>query len=311
MLPPITAMLRAAAPDLFQAADIIVADESVPEPMRAYHAGAMLWPSAAELMSAGVLPPEWGQTALPPACYKALAAACIPILRAAVHLQEIADPSIPLPELNQALGTLLAQAEPLGPVPWGVMITVLLRGFPHADAALRAATAMRVDRTMRQAGDACIDALWAWLEPGPEALGLRDLAEAASDLHGRGLLLAQLARDPQLRRRAATAQAELHAAGARDLAREAEAHLLVPLRGLPPDQSASDQAITALEYAARAMRRIDIELRRLRQSTPPETMLQQAADEVHASAALPAIDRERLVDILLGRHAASLALPVA
>ncbi len=309
MLPPLSAMLRAAAPDLVQAAELIIADQSVAEPMRAYHAGSLLWPTIGELVATARLPAEWHQTALPPACYAPLAAACAPVLRAALHLQEIADPSIPLSELNQALAALLAQQERHGPGPWGVMLTVLIRGFPHADAALRAATAMRVDRAMRQAGDACIESLWSWLEPGREALGLRDLAEAAGDLRGRGLLLAQLARDTQLRRRAATAQADLHTAGARDLAREVEAHLLAPLRALTADQPAPDLIVTALEYAARAMRRIDIELRRLRLGTAPETLLLQAADEVRANPALPAIDRDRLVDILLGRHAASLAWP--
>ena len=70
-------------------------------------------------------------------------------------------------------------------------------------------------------------------------------------------------------------------------------------------------ALTALEDEARAVRRLDIEIRRFGRLAGDEERLKQAAASVQAQSDLAAMDRARLLEILLGPQPGGLDIAAA
>jgi hypothetical protein len=128
---PIAALMERALPDILPAVQALIGDTGLPEACRAARVGALLWPRAA------TVPPEWQAAGLPPAAFAPLAHACALCLGAGSPIEGLDDPGIPEAELNRSLTAMLTGAESDGAIAWGMLLTVLLQRFPHAEAPRR------------------------------------------------------------------------------------------------------------------------------------------------------------------------------
>jgi hypothetical protein len=283
----------------------IIADGDVPEADRIDMAGNRLWAPAAEVLGNAAPPADWGTTSLPPAAFSSLAGAAALVLRDAWALVELTDASVPANEVNQSLSAMLSASEAAGAQGWGLLLTVLLQRFPTAEAPLRAAITMRTDRAMRDAAAAALEAAWAWIEAATTDLGLGDPGEAAAELRRQVALLDELSRDPPHRRRAADLQAALRTACATRFATGVQQRLLIPLQSLTAAEAADGGVLAMLESDARALRRLDIDSRRLGCGAAHDARLAEAADAIAARTDIPLVDRARLIEILRGPQAAA------
>jgi hypothetical protein len=296
-------LVRAAAPDATREAETIIEDSTRPEALRMLQAGQLIWPAAAHCLRAAAVPAQWASTALPPATFRPIALASAVCWAAALPLLRLTDPGVTAAELNQGAAALLNEAEADGAVPWGALLLTLLHQFPQADEVLHAATAMRADRAMRQIGEACLESSWQWVEQGTVGPGPADPAEAALELRQQNMLLEHIGRDPKHHRRAAGLQTALRAASAERLATAVQERLLAPLQVPAAILPHDDASITALEEDARGLRQFDGEIRRLTKGAHHEPGLQAAVSAINARSDIPAIDRARLLEILLGPQA--------
>ena len=299
----LVSLVRAAAPDATRAAEAIIEDSTQPETMRILQAGQQIWPAAADCLRAAPVPAHWASTALPPATFRPIALASAVCWAAALPLLRLADPGVTAAELNQGAAALLNEAEADGAVPWGALLLTLLHQFPQAEDVLHAATAMRADRAMRQIGEACLEASWQWVEQGTVGPGPADPAEAALELRQQNTLLEHIGRDPKHHRRAAGLQAALRAASTDRLATAVQERLLAPLQVQGAIQPQDDASITALEDDARGLRQFEGEIRRLTKGAHQDLGLNSAIAAINARGDIPAIDRARLLEILLGPQA--------
>lgn len=308
---PMASLVQRAAPGSAAAVEAIIANTALTEPDRVHLAGRVLWPEAARVLRTEPMPAEWQQNALPAASYPSIATGCALCLAAAPRLLELSDPGFPPQDLDVALNAMLIAAEPAGALPWGMLLTVLLQRFPNAEAPRGAAIAPRADRAWRETADGALQSAWTWIE---QAAATQDCAAALDDGSGmrrQATMLERLAQDPAQRRRALALQTELREVSLRQLDMAAEDRLLMPLRTLSPAQATEAATLCQLEQDARALRRMELDIRRLGHAAPQEARLQDAAAAVAARADLPPVDRARLIEILLGPEAAITALRAA
>jgi hypothetical protein len=267
-------------------------------------AGRILWADAAAVLRSSPVPPEWSATGLPNTAFRDLARGCGTALAAAWELQLAADPAIPAVELNETLADLLAAAEADGPVGWGMRLTMMLQRFPHATAPLQAAAGKRANRDMRQAAETAMEAAWAWIETASERLDDDNLPAVTIQLKRQVTLLGALASDMTHRRRATALQTNLRGASMARFDAALETLLLSPLRLMSPAEAGTDDFSSHLEESARALRRLDVECRRLGSGATLDARMNDAAALITRRADMPAMDRARLVEILLGAQAA-------
>jgi hypothetical protein len=296
---------RRSLPGVVADVERIIADDALSETDRIHLAGRLLWAPAAAALGNAAPPPDWQATSLSAASYTSLAAAAALVLKDAWAMVELADPSVPVDEVNQSLSAMLGAAEAAGAQGWGMLLTVMLQLFPAAEAPLRAATTMRADRAMREASASASEMAWNWIEGATRDLGLGDPAEAASVVRRQIALLDNLSREPANRRRATDLQTALRTACATRFASGLQQRLIAPLQSLTPAEAKDGSVLDMLENDARGLRRLDIESRRLGCGAAHDARLVEAAAAIAARTDMPRVDRVRLVEILRGPQAAA------
>jgi hypothetical protein len=312
---PIAAHIREALPYIAAEVDRIGARKDESDTDRESAAGRILWSDAAAILRVSNVPAEWSTTGLPASTYRGMATGCAAVLGAAWRLHMLGDPGLPSAELNDYLNALLAECEPDGGVPWGMLLTVILQCFPQAEAPLHAATAQRANRDIRAAAEMALATSWAWIEAAtadPVAGDAENLTDITTQLHHRIGLLMHLADDASHRKRAISLQAELRQASTRLFIMAVDSVMLAPVALLAGTDAVGDATVHDLEAGARAIRRLDFECRRLGGCGPAhDSRLNDAGAHIAACNALPPVDRARLIDILLGARAALKLLPAA
>jgi hypothetical protein len=303
-VPPVLALVRRALPAVVPAVEAIIAEAELPEADRMASAGRLLWGKAGDVLAGAEAPPEWRAISLPEGVFGGLAAAAALVLNQAWPLVELADPSVPDTEVNQTVSAMLTAAERAGPLAWGMLLTVLLQRFPASDAPARAAGAMRMDKAMREAAEAAMDAAWGWIEAATADIGLGDPADAAAVARRQVALLEELSQDPANRRRTTELQGALRAACAARFEAGVKQRLLKPMESLSAAEAADSGMLGILESDARALRRLDVDSRRLGCGAAYDARLAEAAAAITARADIPPVDRARLVEILRGPQAA-------
>ena len=304
-LEPMASLVRGCLPSVAATVDRIIADSGVPEGQRVAAAGQLLWSPAAEALRGTEPPADWRDSGLPSAAFAALSGGASMVLQQAWRMVELADPSIPVEEVNRALADVLTASETEGVVGWGMMLSVMLQRFPQADAPRRAASAMRADRAMRDAADAAMASAWAWIEASTRNIGLGDPAEAAAIVRRQVALLEELSREAAHRKRATELQTALRAACASRFEAGVRQRLLAPLQALSPAEAEDAGVLDMLETDARGLRLLDLESRRLGCGAAHDARLEEAAASVAARGGIPLVDRMRLVEILRGPQAAA------
>ena len=280
--------------------------------------GGWLWPRAARALP-DAAPPAWeAATALPAADYGPLAGLCRAVWAegVAIHAALRAAAEGPPAELVRAALAPLAEAG-AGPLRAGLATLLSRAARPGQVIATAAALGPK-------ARAAVLPALEAELErpplPSLSALAPRQAAEAVAaaarrleDLAGCGLLGATQRRRLHALRRAAeeACRARLQEGG--------EAQVMAPLGALLGQGGAApDAAIAAIEAAARGLRVLALEARRLDagSAAPPERVLQALTPRLRALASRAAaeggpgvMDLARIVEILDGPDAAAALLP--
>jgi hypothetical protein len=302
---PFVGIVRRALPEVVADVERIIADTDMPESARVCAAGHALWARAGETLQGAALPGDWHETSLQPAAFKSLTASVAGVLSVAWQLVELADPSVPEAELNETLSALLDAAEAKGALAWGMLLTVLLQRFPTAEAPRRSAGSMRADKAMREAAAASMEAAWTWIEAGTRDLAIGDPAEAADVVRRQVKLLEELSRDPANRRRTTELQAALRDACAARFQTGVKQRLLAPIQSLSAAEAADGGLLAMLEADARALRRLDMDSRRLGCGAAHDARLAEAASAITARTDIPSIDRARLVEILRGPQAAA------
>jgi hypothetical protein len=306
---PLAEQVHAALPYIAAEVDRMGATPQEPSAELIGAAGRILWSDAATTLSSGLVPPSWAAAGLPSVAYAELAAGCATVLAGAWRLFELADPAVPSAELNEALVDMLREAEGHGPVPWGMLLTIMLQRFATAPAPLLATAAKRANRDMRQAAEHALEAAWAWVEAATGDPEPEPLEEQAVELRLQVGLLAELARDATHRRRATALQAALRSASTARFVASMDAVLVAPLQGISTTAPVPDAVMTGLEHSARALRRLDTECRRLGSAPTHDAKLAEAAARITARDDIPPMDRARLVEILLGAQAAMRLVP--
>jgi hypothetical protein len=297
-LQPLTAVVEAALPELTVRVNAMVAGKTTQDEAAVLAAGALLWPAAAAVLQAARdPPPEWARACLPPSSFLPLAHAAGVCLSVSWRLAELADPTMPAPQLDTNLGAMLRLAVPVQPLGWGMMLALLIMQFPGAPMPRDAMLHCGAASPQRPASDAVLRHLWAWIDDALTGAPA-ELAGTAAALRRRTVLLHALAGERAHRAQATeklTALRQIYGAHLTALVGE---RLIAPLAALTaaPD----DGQMARLEAAARGLRRLAADIRGLGGLAVAETVMQDAAGIVALNDMLGPIDRARLVEILDG-----------
>jgi hypothetical protein len=295
---PLTSLIRHALPAQTEAVELGIAHQKDTDRAAIARMGEMLWPAAAPVLLGATAPPQWQQAGLRPADFSALAQAAAAVLAAAPHLRALEDASLGPGDLNAALSQLLEEAARAGPLGWGMLLTILLERFPQADAPRNAAVLPRTDKGLRMVAEAAQAQSLRWVEQATNISGLGDLHDAADAAHRQVTLLEKYHTDPAHRRRATELAAALRVCLTAQLEAGVQLRMVEPLSSLPTGLAAN-VILDRLEDDARALRRLELELRRLG-GQAAQAQLRRAADAMMAHTELSPMDRARLVEILLG-----------
>lgn len=267
-------------------------------------AGSVLWPAAAGVlaMAAGALP-AWEAAGLRAPDFVPLASALAFVLGEALAIADLLDPGLQGAEREPEIDRLLDRAAGRGPLAWGLLFSILTARLPESPALRRLVATPPQERALRQAADEVIGLALTAMEQ-PEGGRAHTFLADESRLATRQIaLLDALMDNPAHRRRAVAAQANLR----RNLQERMEnsvRHRLAPaLRALPADAEEQAAVVAVLEQEARAVRKLETELRRLG-GTCPDPALRAAADLVATTPALHGMDKARLIEILAGPGAA-------
>jgi hypothetical protein len=263
-----------------------------------------LWADAAAVLRGSAVPPGWAETGLPAKAASGLARGCATVLASAWRLQLLNDPTVPPAEVNEVLASLLREAEAESPLAWGMLLAVLLQQFPQAHFLLTTGAAKRANRDMRVCADAALEMAWQWLERASEGAVDDDVYLAARTLRRQINLLDGLAQDAGSRRRAVEVRRNLGRACVSRFSANMDTSLIAKLHATSAATSLNDAEMVQMEANARALRCLDAECRRLGIANELDGRFQQAAETIAASRHLPAMDRSRLIEILLGAQAA-------
>jgi hypothetical protein len=302
MILPLSALVSRALPHETAAAEAIGIALDLSAVERVCAAGAVLWQPAAAVLRTAAEPPEWRSNALPPALFPPMAAAVAVCLDMVHRLDALADPTMQNGEREFGLADVLRAAEQVGPLAWGMQLTIVLQRFPLAEAAHKASR--RADAVLRGAAVSAQTAAWGWIEAAADDLSFAEPAEAATDLHRQICWLEVMAGEAGHRKQAAALQTRLRAACATGFQAALTDRVIAPMRQLLPATMADAGTLDMLEADLRGLRCIDVEIRRLGGGAAQDKMLRDAAAAVAARPDLDAMDRLRLLELLLGSQAA-------
>ncbi len=276
--------------------------------------GGILWPKAAAILEQGRMGPEWrAATGLGTADHGVLARACAVVLRVAPDLDAIASHAAHGGVLDTAAlaRAVMAAATPLET---GMLLAVAMTRFPAAHnlaAAMGDAAGGHLDPKARAAVDSAIDFMLMSIDEGTTSS--LDLAEAAKETARIAGLLASLEQPgPSFRpSRKARAEALRRKVDQQQRGRfTAEIAKRVVGAAARLAATASDADIEELEASMRDLRRFEGAGRQLGGAEHYDRELKAAAAGVR-DLPLPAADRLRLVEMMIGAEAALRLMPDA
>lgn len=265
--------------------------------------GRILWPAAAKTLLQPGVPATWDGTGLSGTIYAALATAIATLLAEAPALEAISAEAASrlLPPPRALIESLLSRVGARNPEALPMAIILLLNRLPQAAGIV-------AERTNQGAADKAADLLLRQLSENAQTEqqiaggSLTDAGEAAGRI---AMLLRQLEETDtdsrlrdilhNLRQRLDVGCRARFESGLRD-------DLLAPL-----ETSSDDFCPSAIEKAARGLRVLETEARKVGGGTVYDTMLEQAVDKLTGGVAadrLTPVERMRLVEILAGPDAA-------
>lgn len=265
--------------------------------------GARLWPAAGAALGEAAQaapPPDWAAAGLSGHGFAELLVAVGAILTHAPALQDLLADQAAGRLPPAAVEALLRAILPRGPESWAMIVALLLRRLPQAEAVIRGFSGMR------PASERAIEAVLHHLAQDPTAddIVAAPLDEAAREVERLSCLLEGVGAGagPARRRTLHAIRHRMDAACRRRFADAMQAELLEPMAVLPPGADAA--AVERLEATARALRGFEGEARRI--SAAPQdydALLRDAAAVVEAfddRGGFTRADRVRMVELLAG-----------
>jgi hypothetical protein len=305
---PLCAVVTAHLPELVTRVEEMIAGVTTRDVFAIGEAGAVLWPqAAAALIAAETPPPAWEGARLPAKTFRPTAQAVGACLAQAVALEGFGDPTLGVADLDVKLGAALRHAATIGPICWGMMLTLLVCRVPHASLPRGILMNQSAGTVRREAANAALEHVWAWIEEAAEGSPV-DLGEAAGALQERAVLLAAVSGEKAWRKRAGGLQAQLRQSYSEHLVEATRERLVMPIATLA--ESPEDAAMTRLEQIARGLRRLALAVRLLGPAPTVDRALREAADAVWGCASLAPVDRARLIE-LLDEPEAAMRVPIA
>ena len=311
VIPVIAATLRQAMPDA-EAVERLIRGRITAETDVVEHAGGMLWSRAATLLQTPPPPIGWDATGLALTAYLPLARRIGAMLSQADRLSRLANDAargLSPPDIR-LIQSMIAAATTFESPAQSMLIALLLSRVPEAAPVLaRVATSLgpRGEALLRESWDDASGLLVDQLErPGAaeDQLGGADLTDASATARRLILLIAALETDTipparrdrlgQIRRRVAASCEAL-------FTERMTAALLEPLRAGCPDPAHD------IEAAARGLRALETEARRIAGGKLFDTLLSEASNTLRDAATLNVLERIsaiRLMEILAGPEAA-------
>ena len=319
-IPPLADVVNASLGEAAATIETIIAGRSMADQDAIDAAAALLWPRAGEVLAAAPCPAGWTQAGLPETAYASIAEIAATVLRQATRIDALAHGIFPEGEsAADALNVVLDHAQADGPVAWRMICLLLLLRLRQKQDVLRAMTTSfrQRDPAIRIAGDQAIEAALDHLERqghlerrGPSSG--QDIADAAMRLRHTVALLNGIVADgvgPARARRVTVIRAKVDAACQSQMKSGLAAQVLTPLAlitAAPMDEAAAILCLDGMEQAARSLRALEIAGQMLGNAAPYATLLRNAADQIHATAAggaLEPADQARLVELLVGPEA--------
>ena len=294
---PLTKIVRASLGAVAEALDPVIGAIDTTDSAAVARIGAQLWPLAGRALAASEAPPSWAAQGLPKAAFMPLQLAVGFILGAQEQLANL--PPVGGEYVEHCLASLLTAAGECGTQCWGMLLALLLQGFPSAETPFRAAVSRRPDKAGDAAARAALDLAAEWIENSAVERGTLDLTQAVDEIGRQIVLLDCFSAEPALRQEAARLRVALQAACVARF--EAGLNGCIGARlATAPDRV----AVGGMEQDARTLRRMEIQARRLGDGPDYDRKLRQAADSIAATPCLDRMDRVRLVEILVGAPAA-------
>ncbi len=312
-LTPLSDAVRLSAGSVVGEVDALIKDRAQSDESVIAAAGERLWPEAARALMTSPPPHSWAESGLPPELFAPLARAVGGALQHAVPLRLLAaEARQGLPIRAETLDGILDGARVSGVDAWSMTLALLLGCLPDAARLL-----LRLDELATRPGavarqrldtvlSSALDVLEAPAVAGPLTV---DLAEAGIAIRRAGALLDALDRpstSPALRQRLASVRQAVDARGLAQFEQAVAERLLAPLQGTQPDLDPID--IRSIESMARDLRQLEQAGRRVGGSGPHyDRSLRHAAELLKGAPSRPeltAIDKIRIVEILLGPEAA-------
>jgi hypothetical protein len=275
-------------------------------------AGALLWRSAAWVLLDAKPPLEWETTGLSMQVCRPLARRIGALLFQADRLRHLtlnAAEGLAPPDA-EVLRTIVDEVIKCDPDAQPMILALLLARIPEAAPALAKVAILMGQRggaSLRHAGEQAVDLLLDQLEAlgGSEArMGGHDLMEAGASVRRLTSLLGALETEhmpPDRRDRLTQIRARIKTECQALFVERLSTDLLDPLRACSPDSG------WELEAAARGLRALETEARRVGDDKAYDVLLRQAADMVRETTAQGGLDRVeglRLMEIVAGPEAA-------
>ena len=275
--------------------------------------GRWLWPAADEPLSAIDVPMEWQKTQLGDPAYRKLAPIIAALLAQAPALDLLCERTANglLPPDPESVTAILMSVRGKCPVALPMIMTLLLTRLPKSMAVVDRMRGGPDDSTFHAALEQATDRILGLLieDDGTEArLATGSLADAGAAVGQIASLLTQLEStdvSPERRRQLVAVRQRLDIGCQARFVSGLEDDLLMPLQALGSPSDATD--ITSLEAAARGLRVLEHEGRRIGSGALYDLMLEKASEAIKGTAMrdrLTGADQVRLVEILSGPDAA-------
>lgn len=314
-LAPLAAVVRAALGPRIDPVNALIDGRTVCDAEIVERAGGLLWQAAAAVLAQAPMPADWTAAGLPASLHAPLTGAIVAVLEQAdAHQTAAMEAAAGLPVDPGMIERALDRAASAGPAGWSLVLSVLLGRLPAPDVVLRQAdgwTTRHGSAALRAAMDQVLDAQLESLEARDamtEDMLTADLATASAEVHRIAALLDGLGGEPSpaaLRARVAAIRRRLDASCRARFANDLTEEFVAPLQAMirRPDPAAP----LRLEVAARHLRTLETEARRLGGASTYDALLHRTAEAVRGIApetGLGRADKLRLVEILAGPDAA-------
>lgn len=308
VLLPIAATVRHALGDAVEEIDRMIAGRTLSDAAVVEQAGTVLWPRAALILATPPPPIRWKETGLAEHRYPVLAQTIAGVLQRLPALRELIaeDRTGAFPLTDARLAPLLSGLERAPPLVQAMMLTLLLAAVPAASDRLESITILQ--RVTAQARDR----LWSRLERRgmlEAAVLTAPLDTAAAEVHRLGAVLRAMdaqATTEEQRGKLRQMRQRLDESCRTRFAEAIGEAFLAPMQALSVGIDGSGRA--KLEAAARHLRELETEGRRVGGGATYDRLLAVAAAEADSAASAAAMNRSgrvRLTEILMGPEAAA------